>query len=426
MRHLSVFVEINGNSVMAGEIIGNHSEDAHFKYSREYLKNPENRPISMSLPLRDEAFDTQRTRIFFEGLLPEGFTRRCVANWMHMDENDYLSILSGLGNECLGAVKIIESDQYPVVPEYRILPDSEVKNLAREGATESAQLVTKAHLSLTGASGKVGLYYDQPTGQWYLPLGEAPSTHIVKQSHVRLKKIVGNEQLCLLTAKKLAIEIPESFIVNTGNSSDEDVLFATKRYDRIFGLKPRLLNRLPVPLRLHQEDFAQALGIPAANKYEKNQENYLKKMFELLRYYSSDPISDQLKLWDICVFNYLVGNTDNHIKNLSLLYSPDLKSVRLAPAYDIISTMIYESSTENMALSIGGRYEINDITRNSFEKEAKNIGLGKQIAMKRFDRLVSNFETAMTQAQEELIAQGFIQIYGVKEQILEKGGIRHF
>ena len=45
------------------------------------------------------------------------------------------------------------------------------------------------------------------------------------------------------------------------------------------------------------------------------------------------------------MFNYLIGNTDNHIKNLSLLYSEDLKSIRLAPAYDIVSTVIYKSST---------------------------------------------------------------------------------
>ena len=77
-------------------------------------------------------------------------------------------------------------------------------------------------------------------------------------------------------------------------------------------------------------------------------------MFSLLRAFSSEPLTDQLKLWDICVFNYLIGNTDNHIKNLSLLYSQDLKGVRLAPAYDVVSTAIYESSTKEMALSIGG------------------------------------------------------------------------
>ena len=73
----------------------------------------------------------------------------------------------------------------------------------------------------------------------------------------------------------------------------------------------------------------------------------------------------------------------------------DLKTIRLAPAYDIVSTMIYESSTENMALSIDGKYNIYDITRDSFVKEAENVGLGSKIAMKRFDTLVSKFEKVL-------------------------------
>lgn len=180
---------------------------------------------------------------------------------MHADANDYLSLLAGLGNECLGAIKIIENLGNKITPKYQLLSQSEVRELAREGAAESAQLVTKAHLSLTGASGKVGLYFDDKEQKWYLPLGEAPSTHIVKQSHVRLKKIVANEQLCLLTARNLGIEISESFIVNTGSLEDEDILFATKRYDRKIRDKSRKLNGLYVPYRLHQEDFAQAMGI---------------------------------------------------------------------------------------------------------------------------------------------------------------------
>ena len=185
-----------------------------------------------------------------------------------------------------------------------------------------------------------------------------------------------------------------------------------------------MLNDMPVPRRLHQEDFAQALGVAASNKYEKNNEGYLKKLFDVIRAHSADPMTDSLKLWDICVFNYLIGNTDNHIKNLSLLYSEDLKSVRLAPAYDIVSTMIYQSSTENMALSIGGICNINEITRASFEKAASQVGIGPKMAMKRFDAMVKGFETAINQAKEELKSQGFDQVEQICEMIMEKGGIR--
>lgn len=142
---------------------------------------------------RTVPFRLPERKIFFEGMLPEGFTRRCVTEWMHVNEDDYLSILAGLGCECLGVVKIIEGENPPILPDYRKLTSEEVRNLAKKGVTEAAQLVTKSYLSLTGVSGKAGFYYDEKENPWYLPIGDAPSTHIVKQSHIRLEGIVTNE-----------------------------------------------------------------------------------------------------------------------------------------------------------------------------------------------------------------------------------------
>lgn len=423
MRNLSVFIELDGKQTYVGNIRGNQSDDAVFSYASEYKNNPNNRPISINLPFEEEGFEPGRTRIFFEGLLPEGFTRRCVADWMHVDEGDYLSILSGLGNECLGAVKITESDAEEIRPAYQKLSVEEVKNLAMEGAVEAAQLVTKAHLSLTGASGKAGLYYDGNADQWYLPVGDAPSTHIVKQSHVRLKGIVMNEQLCMMTAAKMGIDVPESFVINLGNAEEGDVLFATKRYDRVIGNESRRLQGQAVPYRLHQEDMAQALGISSVCKYEHNREGYLKKAFQLLQYYSADPIADQKKLWDMEIFHYLIGNTDNHIKNLSLVYGKNLGAIRLAPAYDIVSTTVYESSTRNMSIGIAGKYDIDDIGRSDFEKEAENVGLGTQMAMKRFDYFAENLEAALRSAGDALEEQGFEGAGRLAEKILRTGGI---
>ena len=426
MQRLAVQIEVKGAFKQVGEIVGTSSDDARFTYTESYLKDPESRAVSISMPLEQQSFSVESTRNFFEGLLPEGFTRRCVAEWLHRDEKDYLAILAGLGQECLGAIKIIDESRAVLPSKYKELTSEEVKKLAQEGATESAEMVTKSHLSLTGASGKVGLYYDEQKDKWYLPIGEAPSTHIVKQSHIRLKRIVANEQLCLLTAKNLGIEIPQSFIIKTESNEAEDVLFATKRYDRRMQSNGRKLNGMNIPYRLHQEDFSQALGIPASEKYEKDGGSYLSKMLGILRDYSASPIEDQLKLWDICVFNFLIGNTDNHIKNLSLLYGKDLKTIRLAPAYDIVSTMVYESSTENMALSIGGDYSIRKITEESFAKEATKAGLGVKMAMKRLDTLRKNFVEALNTGAQVLEEQGFEGTKDIAEQIMSCGGIRNY
>lgn len=421
MENLIVSMEREGVMRRVGLISGNNASDSRFSYLEDYLRSEEAAPISLSLPLQTEPFSPAQTKIFFEGLLPEGFTRRTVAQWMHVAEDDYLSILHGLGRECLGALCItVEGEESEAA--YTPITQQEVEALAAEGATKSAELVTKSHLSLTGASGKVGLYYNAANNEWYLPRGTAPSTHIVKQSHVRLDGIVTNEQLSLLTAAKCGIEVAKSFIINTGRGEDQEILFATERYDRRFALGGKLIDGLPCPLRLHQEDFAQAMGIPASEKYEKEPKGYLRGMFDLLRRSSADPIADQLKLWDILVFNYLIGNTDSHVKNFSLLYSPNQKTIRLAPAYDIVSTTVYEKSTREMAFFIGDALLLDDLTQDSFRLAARELGLGERMAMRRFDAMCEKFRPALHAVAEELAAAGFPKALELEQRILETGG----
>jgi serine/threonine-protein kinase HipA len=107
-----------------------------------------------------------------------------------------------------------------------------------------------------------------------------------------------------------------------------------------------------------------------------------------------------------------------------LLYGEDLKSIRLAPAYDIVSTVIYKNSTEDMALSIDGKYNINEISRESFEKATTQIGLGTKIAMRRFDAMVNGFTDALEQAKRELEMCGIHQTDQMGDPIMEKGGIK--
>ena len=108
MEPLIVSIERNGEMVQAGTISGTGVSDARFQYSAGYLRSPGAFRLSISLPLQEQPFSPVQTANYFEGLLPEGFTRRSVAQWMRVDEGDYLSILHGLGRECLGAVSITE------------------------------------------------------------------------------------------------------------------------------------------------------------------------------------------------------------------------------------------------------------------------------------------------------------------------------
>lgn len=414
MKELEVYLEISGELVLVGEICGNSYLDAFFVYNEEYLHKEGARAISFSLPLKNEPFSALETKIFFEGLLPEGFSRRAVASHAKVSEDDYLAILESLGRECLGALLIINKGESWDKGEYVRLSEAEVAKLAAEGATKSTEILTETHLSLTGASGKVGLYYDETEKAWYLPKGVMASTHIVKQSHVRLERIVLNEYFCINVAKKLGIEVTETFIVNIGDGKDSEVLFATKRYDRKMDNSCNHVGNFACPKRLHQEDFCQALGIPASKKYEHGNQEYMKMMFELIRRVSTNPLEDQLKLWDMIVVNYLLGNTDCHIKNYSLLYSENLKSVRLAPAYDIVCTVLYQT-TKQMSFAIGGEFDITRINRENFKKAASEVGVGTKKAMERFDRLSEEFGKVVNDVVTEMREQGFSGVEMLRE-----------
>ncbi len=425
MKQVKVSIEKSGKQIPVGLISGNSDKDYRFRYDTEYLQREDAAAISLQLPLQEESFEPDATEIFFDGLLPEGFTRRAVAEKMHESDSDYLTLLAGLGRECIGAIRIRREEEDDIVPSYERLTLDQVKELAREGASLTAEIVTKAHISLTGATGKAGLYLDEKSGDWYLPKGTAPSTHIVKQSHVRLRSIVPNEQLTQLTASGLDIDVPDSRIINLGEGRDEDVLLATRRYDRDFESSSMSIDGLRIPCRLHQEDFSQALGVSARRKYEKKdqgKQGYLPRMFDLIRKMFKDPLRDQLKLWDRVVFCYLTGNTDSHLKNFSALYSRDLHSVSLAPAYDMVSTAIYENSTREMSFYIGDQLTLDDIDRSSFRREAEYCRVNPAMAMKRFDIMADSFEQTLREAAYHLSCDGMPNMDRIMQQILERGG----
>ena len=415
MRTIRISLEKNGEMVSVGVIAGETPADAMFTYSETYLDDSGPIPICLALPLRQEPFSPQETMRYFDGLLPEGFTRRCVAGAVRADESDYLSILSSLGAECIGAVMAVEDGAPgPEKPHYRRLTDGELIALASEGATESAQMVVESHVSLAGASGKVGLY-KAPAGEgWFLPSGTAPSTHIVKQGHVRYGDMVVNEQLCLSAAAKCGLHVSESFVIPTS-----EPLFATTRFDRETSGAGKAIDGMPVPMRLHQQDFGQALGIPSSQKYEPDGGEYLKRCFELLRNRSTRPREDVAELWNSVMFSLVVGNLDNHVKNYGLLYSSDWRSLRLAPLYDVVCTLVYSGTSRTLPMSLGGVRNANDVQRSDVANAARSAGLGVRMALESLDRLVDQVPWALAESAQELADAGFSEAVHMANRIIE-------
>jgi serine/threonine-protein kinase HipA len=133
-------------------------------------------------------------------------------------------------------------------------------------------------------------------------------------------------------------------------------------------------------------------------KYQKEGGPSLKDCFNLLREVSSAPVIDLTRLLDAVIFNYLVGNNDAHGKNFSILYhSAGTKDhqVRLAPLYDVVSTIYYPELSREMAMKIGGEYSSERVTPRNFEKLAEETGLAKPQVRRRVPELADAILSAL-------------------------------
>src|SRR5262245_22571038 len=92
-------------------------------------------------------------------------------------------------------------------------------------------------------------------------------------------------------------------------------------------------------------------------------------------------------LLDATIFNYLVSNNDAHGKNFSLVYLD--KEIRLAPLYDVISTIYYPELSTDMAMRIGRQYSSAKVTPRDFEQLAEDAGLAKPLVRRRVPELAT-------------------------------------
>lgn len=102
-----------------------------------------------------------------------------------------------------------------------------------------------------------------------------------------------------------------------------------------------------------------------------------------------------------------------------------MKSIRLAPAYDIVSTCVYRESSRQMAIGIGGIFDIDRITKKQFETSAEEAGLGKRMAMDRFDLMADRFENGLKESASVMSEMGFGESDAICDKILQSGGYRN-
>ena len=337
-----------------------------FRYEEEWLAQGEF-AISHALPLQAEEFAPAEglAHCFFANLLPEGSARDQIVRDLKIANTDF-DLLRAIGGECAGAFSILLAEHQPSGShEYYKVSDEELANLvARRGQVHTWIAHERPRLSLAGAQNKCPILLKDD--DYWLPRKESPSSHILKFELSDYRHLPAYETFTTLLAK--AISLP---VVDIQLCSIADTHYALiERYDRY----PLENGQI---MRLHQEDFCQALGFGHERKYQEDGGPTFADFYQLVQDVSIDPANDVQHLLRWQAFNVLAGNSDGHAKNLSLLHQAN-SEIRLAPFYDLVCTRAVERIDYHLAFSVGDERNPGIVTLKHWDTLADQCGLRPQ------------------------------------------------
>lgn len=246
-------------------------------------------------------------------------------------------------------------------------------------------------LSLAGAQTKVPVVLVD--GAIALPAPGQPTTHILKPPIPRFPATTENEAFAMALAAEVGLDVApaEARVV-----SDRRFLLVA-RYDRAQDAAGRVI-------RLHQEDFCQALGIPPEHKYAAEGGPTFKTSFELLRRVATRPAVEVLKLLDAAIFNLIIGNADAHGKNYSLLHGAT--GATLAPLYDLLSTIAYPDLSPKLAMKIAKCGTLEEIDETTWPKFAADAGLAAPFVRRRVKELADSASKSAPTVAARIVKPG--------------------
>lgn len=321
-----------------------------FRYTHPRLQTGQ--PISLSLPLQEEPIGDAVARAFFDNLLPENQQIQLVIDREGLDRSAIVDILFHVGADCAGAISCLPEGSPPIkVPgdlaeDYRPLDEGEI-------ATIVARLADNRPLPgqiddpspVAGIQNKIALTL-LPDGRLALPRDgrKVPTTHILKVPRRAEAADALHEDAACKLAAAVGFDVSRSEQLTIAGT---DALLI-ERFDRV------VVDG--VVYRLHQEDFAQALGLPSLLKYERNgvegrrfDTGAIRSVLERL----ARPALARERFVMATLFNLAIGNTDNHAKNYGVLYDLD-GNPHLAPLYDLLPIRLHRRYTHQLAYNLGG------------------------------------------------------------------------
>lgn len=402
MEQLAVWAERLEGFVRVGTLWFDRAGEEWFEYDGTYLRRGDATPIYPPLPLRDGRFDSSATRAAFFSLGPEGRVGHRIRTTLRAGRDSVLPVLARLNHETVGALCFCAPDEAPAYgdPAFREVDSDFLKEFAAEPEGFAYRTMLESRLSINGAVSKIGLVLRDDS--WLIPMGLEPTTHILKAGSSSFPNQMLNEAICMRCARACGFDdAAETNLIVTDNNK---VLLVSKRFDRA-ETRERPAG-LPGIMRLHQADFCQLMGISVDGlKYTPSDElvdGYNTSFAATISRESSERYGDRSYIFDAQVFNYLIGNCDNHLKNYSMTWQPDWEGKSVSPIYDITCTTLYTDLSRDMGMGIGRHRRIDQIDVDDFRLLSRQLGVGKARAMQSLGELSESFADALLLAAREL------------------------
>lgn len=370
-----------------------------FEYDREWVGLPDSFDLSPALPrsqLQHEDGGSERpVQWYFDNLLPEEQMREAVSKEANIHGDDAFALLEYLGAESAGSLVLLPPGQDVNEPGgLRPLSDDElaqrIRNLPRVTLSSGAP----KRMSLAGAQNKLLVVYRD--GALFEPMGSEPSTYILKPNHLSddYPASVINEYFVMSLARSLGLSVPPVFRRYTPAP-----VYIIERFDRLVDNSGRTQRR-------HIIDACQLLNKSRTFKYKTATLQTLAQIVD----YCRNRVITRLSLYRWLVFNLLLANTDNHLKNLSFLVSA--QGIELAPAYDLLSTGTYHTRVfaneranwpaVDLAIELPGATTLATVTRESVLNAGELLGLPRRLGERELDRLTRDLVPALNALEQRI------------------------
>ena len=349
----------------------------------------EARPLSLSLPINLDGLPLKGDKVgfFFDNLLPDSdVIRQRVRSRFHTRSGAPFDLLEAIGRDCVGALQLLPDGRTPDgVSDIAVTPldDSGVERLLLGGVSERVPSQGEDddfRISIAGAQEKTALTWHR--GRWCKPHGATPTTHIFKLPlglvggrQMDMSTSLENEWLCAHLLAAYGVPVASCEVKQFGSVK----ALVVTRFDRILHSSGRYWLRLP------QEDFCQATGLPGSLKYEADGGPGLADLSRVLQG-SDSREADLTTLLQAQLLFWMLAATDGHAKNFSIRLLPQGR-YRLTPLYDVLSAWPITGPRQNqlhekklkLAMALRGtmkHYRVAEITRRHFNTTAQQCGLG--------------------------------------------------